>query len=148
MKLDIKCAFDNAYWPGILSLLKRLNIPGNLFAVICSFLKDRSVTLPLGHSSKEKFWNKECPQGSISGPFLWNVIINGFLENILAFSSCKTIAFADDLLLCFQGKSFHHISRQAQLTLDFASTWTKNYKLELHLLFSMILLKLKLANLE
>ncbi|GFW97728.1 hypothetical protein TNCV_1424921 [Trichonephila clavipes] len=128
--LDIKSAFDNAWWPGILSLLKRSSIPGNLFAVISSFLKDRSVTLSLGHSSKENFLNKGCPQGSVSGPFLWNVIINDFLEKILAFSSCETIAFADDLLLCFQGKSFHDICKQAQLTLDFASTWTKNFKLE------------------
>ncbi|GFU47172.1 putative 115 kDa protein in type-1 retrotransposable element R1DM [Trichonephila clavipes] len=103
---DIKGAFDNAWWPGILSLLNRSNIPGNLFAVISSFLKDRSVTLSLGHSSKEKFLNKGCPQGSLSGPFLWNVIINDFLEKILAFSSCETIAFADDLLLCFQGNLF------------------------------------------
>ncbi|GFW87436.1 RNA-directed DNA polymerase from mobile element jockey [Trichonephila clavipes] len=101
--LDLKSAFDNAWWPGILNLLKRSSIPGNLFAVISSFLKDRSVTLSLGHSSKEKFLNKGCPQGSVSGPFLWNVIINDFLEKILAFSSCETIAFADDLLLCFQG---------------------------------------------
>ncbi|GFW23880.1 putative 115 kDa protein in type-1 retrotransposable element R1DM [Trichonephila clavipes] len=137
--LDIKSAFDNAWWPGILSLLKRSSIPGNLFAVISSFLKDRSVTLSLGHSSKEKFLNKGCPQGSVSGPFLWNVIINDFLEKILAFSSCETIAFADDLLLCFQGKSFHDICRQAQLTLDFASTWTKNFKLEFNAVKSKVM---------
>ncbi|GFU28279.1 reverse transcriptase domain-containing protein [Trichonephila clavipes] len=83
--LDIKSAFDNAWWPGILSLLKRSTIPGNLFAVISSFLKDRSVTLSLGHSSKEKFLNKGCPQGSVSGPFLWNVIINYFFGKILGF---------------------------------------------------------------
>ncbi|GFW28147.1 putative 115 kDa protein in type-1 retrotransposable element R1DM [Trichonephila clavipes] len=137
--LDIKSAFDNAWWPGILSLLKRSSITGNLFAVISSFLKDRSVTLSLGHSSKEKFLNKGCPQGSVSGPFLWNVIINDFLEKILAFSSCETIAFADDLLLCFQGKSFHDICRQAQLTLDFASTWTKNFKLEFNAVKSKVM---------
>ncbi|GFX03178.1 putative 115 kDa protein in type-1 retrotransposable element R1DM [Trichonephila clavipes] len=104
--LGIKGTFDNAWWPGILNLLKRSNIPGNLFAVISSFWKDRSVTLSLGHSSKEKFLNKGCPQGSVSRPFLWNVIINDFLEKILAFSSCETIAFADDLLSLFPGKVF------------------------------------------
>ncbi|GFS53481.1 RNA-directed DNA polymerase from mobile element jockey [Trichonephila clavipes] len=54
----------NRDWcPGILSLLRRSNIPGNLFAIISSFLKDRSATLSLSHSSKEKFLNKGCPQG-------------------------------------------------------------------------------------
>ncbi|GFX71267.1 reverse transcriptase domain-containing protein [Trichonephila clavipes] len=49
------------------------------------------------------------------------------------------IAFADDLLLCFQGKSFHDICRQAQLTLDFASTWTKNFKLEFNAVKSKVM---------
>ncbi|GFW80382.1 putative 115 kDa protein in type-1 retrotransposable element R1DM [Trichonephila clavipes] len=144
--LDIKGAFDNAWWPGILSLLKRSNIPGNLFAIISSFLKDRSVTLSLGHFSKEKFLNKGCSQGSVSGPFLWNVILSDFLKKILAFSSCETIAFANDLLLCFQGKSFHDICRQAQLILDFASTWTKNYKLEFNAVKSKVMFLEKREN--
>ncbi|GFS52425.1 reverse transcriptase domain-containing protein [Trichonephila clavipes] len=51
------------------------------------------------------------------------------------------IAFANDLLLCFQEKSFHDISRQAQLTLDFASTWTKNYKFEFNVVKSKVVLE-------
>ncbi|GFY26315.1 reverse transcriptase domain-containing protein [Trichonephila clavipes] len=56
------------------------------------------------------------------------------------------IAFADDLLLCFQIKSFHDISRQAQLTLDFASTWTKNYKLEFNAVKSKVMFLEKREN--
>ncbi|GFX86316.1 reverse transcriptase domain-containing protein [Trichonephila clavipes] len=115
--LDIKGDFDNAWWPGVLSLVKISNISGNLFAVISCFLKDRSVAVSLGHSSKEKFLNKGCPQGSVAGPFPWNVILNDFLEKILDFSTFETIAFADDSLLCFQRKCFHDIRRQAQLTI-------------------------------
>ncbi|GFX43695.1 uncharacterized protein TNCV_4109751 [Trichonephila clavipes] len=37
------------------------------------------------------------------------------------------------------GKSFHHICRQAQLTLDFASTWTKNFKLEFNAVKSKVM---------
>ncbi|GFW91551.1 reverse transcriptase domain-containing protein [Trichonephila clavipes] len=69
------------------------------YSSLCALLPRQDLQ-PEGHSSKEEFLNKGCPQGSVSGPFLWN------------------------------GKSFHDISRQAQLNLDFASTWTKNYKLE------------------
>ncbi|GFV35778.1 reverse transcriptase domain-containing protein [Trichonephila clavipes] len=81
--LDIKGAFDNAWWPGILSLLKRSNIPDNLFAVISSFLKDRSVALSLGHSSKEKLLNKGSPQGSNFGPFNLERQYKGCFEKIL-----------------------------------------------------------------
>ncbi|GFW60886.1 reverse transcriptase domain-containing protein [Trichonephila clavipes] len=37
------------------------------------------------------------------------------------------------------GKSFHDICRQAQLTLDFASTWTKNFKLEFNAVKSKVM---------
>ncbi|GFU99451.1 reverse transcriptase domain-containing protein [Trichonephila clavipes] len=114
--LDIKSAFDNAWWPGILSLLKISSIPGNLFAVIPSFLKDRSVTLSLGHSSKEKFLNKGCPQGSVSGPFLWNVIINDFLEKSWLFLPVKRLL----LLMTYffvSGKSFMTFADKRSLLL-------------------------------
>ncbi|GBL85043.1 hypothetical protein AVEN_221281-1 [Araneus ventricosus] len=112
--LDIKGAFDNAWWPAILSLLRSANIPGNLLAVISSFLKDRTATLSLGHCSKERPLQKGCTQGSVSGPLLWNIIINNLLDKVSTFSCCETIAFADDLLLCFQGKTLQDINREAQ----------------------------------
>ncbi|GBN52088.1 hypothetical protein AVEN_122257-1 [Araneus ventricosus] len=108
--LGIKGAFDNAWWPAILCLLRSANIPGNLFAVISSFLKDRTTTLSLGHCSKERPLKKVCPQGSVSGPLLWNIIINNLLDQVSTFSCCETIAFADNLLLCFQGKTLQDIN--------------------------------------
>ncbi|GFU81624.1 reverse transcriptase domain-containing protein [Trichonephila clavipes] len=38
-----------------------------------------------------------------------------------------------------RGKSFHDICRQAQLTLDFASTWTNNFKLEFNAVKSKVM---------
>ncbi|GBL98598.1 hypothetical protein AVEN_19665-1 [Araneus ventricosus] len=127
--LDIKGASDNAWWPFILSLLRNANIPGNLFAVIYSFLKDRTATLSLGHYSKERHLQKGCPQGSISGPLLWNIIINYLFDKVSSFSSCETMAFSNDLLLCFQGKTLQNINTEAQRILDFLSSWAKTYKL-------------------
>ncbi|GBN81837.1 Putative protein in type-1 retrotransposable element R1DM, partial [Araneus ventricosus] len=73
---------------------------------------------------------KGCPQGSVSGPLLWNIIINNLLDNVSTFSCCETIAFADDLLLGFQGKTLQDLNREAQRILDFVSSWAKTYKLE------------------
>ncbi|GBL91709.1 hypothetical protein AVEN_71354-1 [Araneus ventricosus] len=127
---NIKGAFDNAWWPAILSLLRSANIPGNLFAVISSFLKDRTATLSLGHCSKERPLQKGYPQGSVSGPLFRNIIINNLLDKVSTFSCCEAIAFADDLLLCFQRMTLQDINREAQRILDFVSSWAKTYKLE------------------
>ncbi|GBM26655.1 hypothetical protein AVEN_15461-1 [Araneus ventricosus] len=123
--LDIKGAFDNAWWPAILSPFRSANIPSNLFSVISSFLKERTATSSLDHCSKERPLQKGYPQGSVSGPLLWNIIINNLLDKDSTFSCSETIAFADDLLPCFQGKTLQDINREAQRILDFVLNWAK-----------------------
>lgn len=43
---------------------------------------------------------------------------------------CDTIAFPDDILLCFQGKDPSQTFSQAQEILNFASDWSKSFKLD------------------
>lgn len=41
---------------------------------------------------------KVCPQGSILGPDLWNLVLNGLLRR-LETSNCTFAAYADDLII-------------------------------------------------
>ncbi|KAF8774607.1 putative 115 kDa protein in type-1 like protein [Argiope bruennichi] len=102
--LDIKGAFDHAWWPVILVLLKNFAIPSNIFHLVRDFLNDRSAFLTLGRVSVSRSLQRGCPQGSVSGPLLWNLIMNSLLARLSKITGCETIAFADDLLICFQGK--------------------------------------------
>ncbi|KFM65430.1 Hypothetical protein in type-1 retrotransposable element R1DM, partial [Stegodyphus mimosarum] len=128
--LDIKGAFDHAWWPGILVFLRKAGIPCNIFRLIKDFLHDRSALLSLGHVSSSRILERGCPQGSVSGPLLWNLIMNDLLNRLSYCPSCKTIAFADDLLICFQEKCPITLFNTAQNTLNIISNWSREQKLE------------------
>ncbi|GFV06645.1 uncharacterized protein TNCV_2949671 [Trichonephila clavipes] len=105
ISLDIKGAFDNDWWPGILHLLKSFKVPKNIVCLIRSFLQCRSADLILGNVTKNRVLEKGCPQGAVMGHFLWNLIMND-LCTISKFQNCHKIAFADDVLLTVQCKRF------------------------------------------
>ncbi|GFY75448.1 hypothetical protein TNIN_170201 [Trichonephila inaurata madagascariensis] len=64
-----------------------------------SFLQCRSADLTLGNVTKNRVLEKGCAQGSVMGPFLWNLIMNDLLCTISKFQNCHKISFADDVLL-------------------------------------------------
>ncbi|GFX08561.1 uncharacterized protein TNCV_4170601 [Trichonephila clavipes] len=86
ISLDIKGAFDNAWWPCILNLLKKAEIPINIFSLVADFLNDRVAKMQL--------------------------------------------AFADDILVCSQGRDLSATFLHAQEALNFASDWSKSFKLD------------------
>ncbi|GFT37803.1 uncharacterized protein TNCV_4128741 [Trichonephila clavipes] len=118
ISLDIKGAFDNAWWPGILHLLKSFKVPKNIFCLIRSFLQYRSADLTLGNVTKNRVLEKGCPQGSVMGPFLWNLIMNDLLCTISKFQNCHKIPFADDVLLIDQCKHFQDVCTLSQSILN------------------------------
>ncbi|GFX41451.1 retrovirus-related Pol polyprotein from type-1 retrotransposable element R1 [Trichonephila clavipes] len=86
ISLDIKGAFDNAWWPYILNLLKKAEIPINIFSLVADFLNDRVAKMQLD--------------------------------------------FADDILVCSQGRDLSATFLHAQEALNFASDWSKSFKLD------------------
>ncbi|KFM71285.1 Hypothetical protein in type-1 retrotransposable element R1DM, partial [Stegodyphus mimosarum] len=123
--LDFEGAFDNAWWPSILKILKDAGIPHNIYSLLKSFLSGRTAELLLRSERRVYSLEKGCPQGSVSGPTLWN-IMNDLLSHL---DGCLKIAFADDLLLIFQGKLLTTTLLRAQAVLDFVSHWVLSQKL-------------------
>jgi hypothetical protein len=62
--LDIKNAFNSAWYPGLLQLLLCSGCPGNLGRDIADLLQDRSVT----SEGVTVETSRGCPQGSCLGP--------------------------------------------------------------------------------
>ncbi|GFT27117.1 uncharacterized protein TNCV_4676321 [Trichonephila clavipes] len=130
ISLDIKDAFDNAWWPCILNLLEKAEIPINIFSLVADFLNDRVAKMQLGSTSAIHCLERGCPQGSVSGPVLWNIIINDVLFKLNNLACSEIIAFADDILVCSQGKDLPATFLHAQETLNLASEWSKGFKLD------------------
>ncbi|GFU85156.1 retrovirus-related Pol polyprotein from type-1 retrotransposable element R1 [Trichonephila clavipes] len=86
--------------------------------------------MQLGSTSAIRCLERGCPQGSVSGPIFWNIIINDLLSKLNNLACCEIIAFADDILVCSQERDISETFLHAQEALNFASDWSKSFKLE------------------
>ncbi|KAL0811463.1 hypothetical protein ABMA28_009863 [Loxostege sticticalis] len=70
--------------------------------------------------------NKGCVQGSIGGPILWNLLLDPLLQE-LERRGHYVQAFADDVVLMFDGNTALDIEREANTALSYIEDWgTKN----------------------
>ena len=95
--LDISKAFDKVWHAGLLHKLTSYGISGKVFAIVKSFLSDRSLKVVInGQASEARSINAGVPQGSLLGPTLFLLFINDLPKHII--SSLVTI-YADDTTL-------------------------------------------------
>ena len=96
MALDISKAFDTVWHAGLLHKLKSYGISDQIFGLISSFLSNRQLRVVLdGKSSQEYPVNAGVPQGSILGPTLFLLYINGLPDDVI----CNIVIYADDTTL-------------------------------------------------
>ena len=92
-------AYDTTWRAGILLQLVDWGIGGNMFSSIKDFLSERYLKVRVGSSISSAYLQEEgIPQGSVLSPTLFNVAINGLLEQIPV--GVQGLAFADDYAIC------------------------------------------------
>jgi hypothetical protein len=98
--------------------------------MVRDLLSDRTAHVTLGNSFSSKCVTKGCPQGSVSGPTLWNIIsdLTALLSNA---PNLKTVVFADDIMIMMQGPSLPAIFTKLQTTLQTIEDWCKEHRLEI-----------------
>ncbi|UYV69240.1 hypothetical protein LAZ67_6002944 [Cordylochernes scorpioides] len=125
----ILCAFDNVLHSSILRALRKSDCPKNVHDLIRSFLAHRSVRLSVNGCTVTRRVSKGCPQGSVLGPFLWNIVFDELLT--LGYkNSVFPQAYADDLVVVISGLRHGQLSK-AQHAIDLISDWCGLHKLEL-----------------
>ena len=139
VSLDVKGAFDAAWWPSILKQLKEFKCPANLYRLSVSYFSNRRAKLTINNYTIEKEVQKGCPQGSCCGPGYWNIMYNSLLN--LKFSSrTKVVAFADDLIVLTRGTSTIEAENYANYDLKKIERWAADNKMEFNDKKSQVLL--------
>jgi hypothetical protein len=128
--VDIRGAFDNVWWPGLLSTLRDRHLPHEFLAIIKSYLTDRTVLFTQGDVTTQKRITKGCPQGSVLGPTLWNFLLDPLL-NAEWPEGTKVVAYADDLAIIVAHDSRQTLKTLAQQALDLVTNWATENKLKL-----------------
>lgn len=128
---DIKGAFDNAWHVAIVRQLWLWGCSDGLTRIIESYLRERKVKLKVGGAELERRVSKGCPQGSVLGPILWNILFNSLLE--VDMGDAEVIANADDAVVVVQGGTRREMEERLEEVAELLWRWTDGVKLELSL---------------
>lgn len=128
ISLDIEGAFDSAWWPAIRVRLAEEGCPINVRRLIDSYLQDRRVSVRYAGEEHTKHTSKGCVQGSIGGPIMWNLLLDPLLKE-LEQRGDYVQAFADDVVLVFDGDTALEVQRQANAALAYVGEWGVRNKL-------------------
>lgn len=100
ISIDYKGTFNHAWRQTALYELKQQNCPRNIYRLLYNYFENRKTGVYANSCQVTINNNGGCPQGSCSGPALWNIIYNGLLNiNVGPNQNCLLQGFADDTLL-------------------------------------------------
>jgi ribonuclease HI len=130
--LDIKSAFDTARHEVILERMREAGVPDNLIRLTDSFFTDRKVHLMHESLCQTRELNQGCPQGSVSGPSLWNILMDGIFE-ITSDPDVNIVCFADDTMIQVRAMSQQAAHRKAEQMISLAMDWCDEVRLKLNM---------------
>ena len=97
--LDLQKAFDSVPHRDLLLVVKISGLHPILLKCICSYLTHRSQRVVVdGVASSEVHAISGVPQGSVLGPLLSKMYINGITDLKLT-TGCKLVLYADDIIV-------------------------------------------------
>ncbi|GBL98131.1 hypothetical protein AVEN_60932-1, partial [Araneus ventricosus] len=128
LSIDIKGAFDNIQHSAISSYLDNSKCPANIVNIFKNLLQNRKVILNTCEGPAIRDQKQGCPQGSCSGPALWNLVANEIpQENWPINTSIQ--AFADDFVLVSHAPTRVQLESQINESIAKFSTWTSKNQL-------------------
>lgn len=127
--LDISGAFDTAWHVSLKERLRRCRCPINWYYVMMSYLKEREIRYERDGVAIEQKTNRGCPQGSSSGPSIWNLVYNDMLELAKDYPWARIQAYADDGMIRVCGDTEEEIDIRCATILNRVIQWGKSNKL-------------------
>lgn len=120
--LDISGAFDNAWWPMIMLKAKQGGSPPNIYRMLGDYFAGRRVGMFVGDRVMWKVSTMGCPQGSVLGPTLWNVLLDDLLRLPLP-EGTSMVAYADDVTILIEARARADIEAKAAAAMQLVAEW-------------------------
>ena len=128
--LDVEAAFDAVWTNGLIFKLANLNLPSNFLRILCSFLKDRSLSVHLeGTVSRSIYLKAGTPQGACLSPILFNIYVNDIPFDDM--TDCDPSQFADDTGIWCTGLDTANTGSKIQNSLSLMENWCKKWRVKL-----------------
>ena len=127
---DLRKAFDSVPHQPLLDTLSSTGIPPHLILWLCNYLRNQFQQAVLNGSSHKCHVLSGVPQGSIHGPLLLIIFING-LCNVTLSLTARLIMYADDILLFQPYNSISDILL-IQSNIDSVSSWISSRSLTIN----------------
>ena len=119
---DLEKAYDTTWRVGILIQLVDWGIVGNMFNCLKDFLSERFLKVRVGSCISSAYLQEEgIPQGSVLSPTLFNVAINGLLEQVPV--GVHGLAFADDYAIVCSKSTAVEACQKIQEAVNAATAW-------------------------
>ena len=131
VSLDVKDAFDAAWWLSRLHTLKVFNCPKNQYNLARSYFSDITATIHTNNIKIERVVSKGCPQVSCCGTGFWNIQFVSLL-NLNYGERTKAIEFADDLLIAVRARNVQEAENFANIEISKISNGVKENKVTLN----------------
>lgn len=128
--LDVQNAFNSAKWNVIKNAFRKKGLNGYLYNIIDDYLDDRILLYETTQGIKKYCITSGVPQGSVLGPFLWNVMYDGLLNMELP-KGAKLIGYADDIALINIQPTSELIQIVGNDSLRRCSHWLRKHGLQL-----------------
>lgn len=129
-KLDLAKAFDSVWHDGLTYKLSQLSFPPVFIKIIKSFLSNRSLQVHFENEvSNSVLVQSGVPQGSILGPFLFNLYLFDFPVQH-QFSS--SVLYADDTILFSSHERPHEALHEIKAHLNVVNQYYKKWGISLN----------------
>jgi hypothetical protein len=128
--IDLKRAFETVDRGMLVKKLRMYGLGDEIVRWFDSYLKNRKQQVKYnGVLSEPVDCNVGVPQGSVLGPLLFNIYINDIVKHI---RNCDIRMFADDMILCRNGKDYGRIVLDINEDLRYLNEWLVSNRLKIN----------------
>lgn len=129
--LDVKNAFNSARWSDMLNALeRRFKLPVYLMSVMKNYLKDRTLLYDTDQGQRTKALSGGAAQGSILGPYLWNVTYDDLLRLEMPRDT-ELVAYADDVGVLITAHTVEEAQRHLNEAMRRVKRWMNEHSCHL-----------------